>query len=123
MKHAFAAGLLLVAVVCLNAAQKTQLQESGTMPSKLKSFLETSQELRHYSKLGYTSNFTGALRPIPAQLQSQLSNEFPQYKFHIAKMSVLISRASSYNKGRCNPSSPMTWTMATSSTAPRKSSA
>lgn len=65
-------------------------QQSEAIPVKLKNFLEAAKELRDYSRTGYTSNFTGQLRQIPEELQSQLTKEFPQYRFHIAKMSVLI---------------------------------
>jgi hypothetical protein len=50
----------------------------------------TSEDLRNYSRNGYTSTFTGELRPIPENIQLQLKKNLPEYKFHIARMSVLI---------------------------------
>lgn len=54
------------------------------------SFLNASEELHNSVKYGFTSHFTGEFRTIPNELQSELSQNFPEYKFYIAKMLVLI---------------------------------
>ncbi len=53
-------------------------------------FLTANKELSDYSNNGFTSKFTGELRSIPDDLQSELSQSFPAYKFYIARMTVLI---------------------------------
>jgi hypothetical protein len=82
--------LLLGMVVSSQSVVGSQPQKSEATPTKLKTFLETGEELRNYPKNGYTSTFTGEFRRIPEDLQVELNRDFPEYKFHIAKMSVLI---------------------------------
>jgi hypothetical protein len=65
-------------------------QRNEVTPIKVRTFLETSDELRNYERNGFTSSFTGELRPIPENIQFQLKKNLPDYQFHIAKMSVLI---------------------------------
>lgn len=57
---------------------------------KITAFLNGSEELRNYSANGFTSQFTGELRSLPNEIQSELNQNFPQFKFYIAKMIVLI---------------------------------
>lgn len=82
--------LVFSASVSLPAAVAAELQETAAVPIKVKTFLETSDELRNYSRYGYTSSFTGELRPVPEDLQIELNRELPEFKFHIANMTVLI---------------------------------
>jgi hypothetical protein len=82
--------LLFGMVVSSHAVVGSQPQKSEATPTKLRTFLETGEELRNYSRKGYTSNFTGELRPIPENVEIALNKDLPEYKFHIAKMSVLI---------------------------------
>jgi|GEM_PF-2982230 len=76
----------LVATATLVSAQERQ---DETL-KKITAFLNGSEELRNYSDNGFTSQFTGELLSIPDELQSELSQNFPEYKFYIAKMTVLI---------------------------------
>lgn len=57
---------------------------------KITAFLNGGEELRNYSDNGFTSQFTGELRSMPDEIQSELNQNFPEYKFYIAKMTVLI---------------------------------
>ncbi len=58
--------------------------------TKIKIFLETSQELRDYSNHGFTSLFSGNFRPIPNDIQTELNKNLPEYNFYVAEMTVLI---------------------------------
>jgi len=82
--------LLFGITLSSNSIVISQPQKSEGASAKLKTFLETSEELRNYARNGYTSNFTGDFRPIPINLQGALSEDLPEFKFHVAKMSVLI---------------------------------
>lgn len=77
---------LVVASVTLISAQ----EKHDEALKKITAFLNSSEELRNYSRNGYTSTFTGELRSIPDELQTELASAFPERKFYIAKMNVLI---------------------------------
>ncbi len=68
-------------------AQENQVENTN---NKIITFLETSQELRDYSKNSFTSSFSGDFCLIPEDIQIELRQNFPQYEFYIAKMNVLI---------------------------------
>jgi hypothetical protein len=69
-------------------------QKQDEFGRKITNFLNTSEELRNYSKNGYTSTFTGDFRSIPKALNNELNLAFPECKFYIAKMRVLIDAPS-----------------------------
>jgi tetratricopeptide (TPR) repeat protein len=48
-------------------------------------YLNTSEELRK----SFYCRFTGQLRPVSNELQTELQRVLPQYEFHVAKMEVL----------------------------------
>ncbi len=75
---------------CSNSVVASQLPEAEGTSTKLIAFLQTDEELRNYSKNGYTSNFTGEFRSIPQDLLVELRADLPEYTFHIARMAVLI---------------------------------
>jgi hypothetical protein len=85
-----AATLLFAVTPFSNSVVVSDPQRSDQSLATLKTFLETAEELRNYSKNGYTTTFTGEFRRIPEDLQVELNRNFPEYKFHIAKMSVQI---------------------------------
>lgn len=57
---------------------------------RIASYLTKSEELTNYAENAFTSEFTGKLRPIPDELKSELAAYFPEHRFYIAEMSVMI---------------------------------
>lgn len=57
---------------------------------RIGSYLAKSKELTNYAENAFTSQFTGKVRPIPDELKSELAAYFPEHKFYIAEMSVMI---------------------------------
>jgi len=86
IRFALLCAVFLIANTTLVSGQEKQ----GEALKKITAFLNASEELRNYSANGFTSQFTGELRSIPDELQSELSQNFPEHKFYIAKMQVLI---------------------------------
>lgn len=58
--------------------------------SKIKTLLDNSEELRVQKDKGYRTEFSGKLKTIPGELRSELDQNFPEYKFYIAQINVLI---------------------------------
>lgn len=69
------------------AAQKKQDEPAK---DKIAAFLNDCEELRDFSKYGFTSSFSGEFNRIPDDVQTDLAQNFPGYKFYIVKMNVLI---------------------------------
>jgi hypothetical protein len=67
-----------------------QDKQDEIIRSRVKAFLETSEELRNYARVGYTSSFSGEFRPIPEALEVELARNLPEYKFYIPRMAVMI---------------------------------
>lgn len=86
MRIALLCTIIFVANVTLASAQEKQDEAL----KKIAAFLNRHEELRNYSKSGYTSSFSGELRSINDGLQIELFSAFPERKFYIAKMNVLI---------------------------------
>lgn len=83
--------LLVVGMALLsNSVVELESQRTEGTSVKLKTFLETSDELRNYSRNGYASTFTGEFGSIPENIQVELNRDLPEYRFHIARMSVQI---------------------------------
>jgi hypothetical protein len=86
--------LLCAIAMVANATLVSAQERQDEALKKVIAFLNGSEELRNYSDNGFTSQFTGELLSIPDELQSELSQNFPEYKFYIAKMTVLIDAPS-----------------------------
>lgn len=87
-------GLLCAIALLTNALLLPAQKKQDETRDKVVAFLNNNQELRNYSDNGFTSKFTGEYRSIPDELQSELNQNFPEYKFYIAKMNVLIDAPS-----------------------------
>ena len=86
--------LLCVVALITNAMSVSAQEKQDEALKKITAFLNASEELRNYSDNGFTSQFTGETRLIPDELQAELTQNFPEYKFYIAKMTVLIDAPS-----------------------------
>lgn len=81
---------LLCAIAMANVTFVLAQEKEDEVINKITTFLNTSEELRNYAKNGYTSIFSGNFREIPDELQMELNANFPEHRFYIAKMKVLI---------------------------------
>ena len=82
--------LLLLLIFLSSNVVEAQKKQSDEIESIVISFLNTSEELTNYSLNGFTSKFTGDFVPISDELEKELIEKFPDYKFYIAKMLVAI---------------------------------
>lgn len=82
--------LLLAIVLIVNTTFLSAQEKQVEALEKLTAFLNSSSELRNYSKNGYTSTFVNEFRGIPEEFQTELNSAFPELRFYIAKMKVLI---------------------------------
>lgn len=79
--------LSAIALVAQTSSVTSNTQQDEAQRKKLVEYLE-SQELK--IQKSFTCSFTGEFLSIPEDLQGQLAQAFPEYRFHIAKMVVFI---------------------------------
>ncbi len=82
--------LLLILIFVISNETQAQKKQADEFEGNVKDYLNTSEELTNYSLNGFTSEFTGKFISILRELEDELVESFPNYKFSIAKMLVSI---------------------------------
>lgn len=88
------------AFVCLALVVIVNAQTEGEPTSErvVEAYLKKSPQLRDYSKYSFSSVFTEEFDPLPEALSIALEKAFPDHRFFVANMKVLIDPPASDHK-------------------------